>query len=224
MDLASRLVPVAIMGSVIAANSFGAATGTIAAHPNPCIVTPGARGCTAFLNWTTHGARHARVYLKTENNGTVLEREFGTGQACARCGANGIEPGARYVFTLVDFSSGTRGAELASVSVTAVNEPAAPAGSAVISAVPNPCRVPRGETGCATNLTWSTDGISRAAVFVAATGKAPSPEKEFGTDLHCKQCVPFSLQPGTRYRFTLYDFSTGSRGRPLASVVVTAIQ
>jgi hypothetical protein len=226
MDLARRLIPMAAMGPVVALGSLWAVTGTIAAIPNPCEIASGAHDCTTYGRWSTKGARHARVYVKAEGQGGAREKEFGTGPACAKCGANWIEAGARYTFTLVDFSSGTRGAELASVTVTAVSRGggAVAGGSGAIAAVPNPCRIAAGKAECATNLTWSTEGIGQARVYVTAEGVTPFAEREFRTGCACEKCGANWIRAGTRYLFALYDFSTGSRGRALASVVVTAIK
>jgi len=203
-----------------------AATGTISANPNPCQIAPGAHDCTTYVTWSTQGAQHARVFVRAEGKGGTPEKEFGNGTACAKCGAGWIEAGDRYIFTLVDFSTGTRGAELATVTVTAVNGPGARTDdrSGVISATPNPCRIEPGKADCTTYLRWSTTGAEHAQVWVKTEGAKPSPEKEFGTGRTCEKCGASWIEAGTRYLFTLYDFSTGNRGRALASVVVTAIK
>jgi hypothetical protein len=176
------------------------------------------------VTWSTQGAQHARVYVRAEGERATPEREFEAEPACARCGASWIEPGTRYIFTLVDFSTGSRGEVLANVTVTAADGPGARGGiSGVINAAPNPCRIEPGRVDCTTYLSWSSTG-EHARVYVRAEGGKPSPEKEFGTGRVCEKCGASWIGEGTRYLFTLYDFSTGSRGRALASVVVTAIR
>ena len=98
----------------------GRVTGVISAAPSPCLILPGKNDCTTYLTWSTTGAEHARVYVTAEGAKGAPEKEFGTGKSCAKCGASWIEAGTKYLFTLVDWSSGSRGANLASVTVTAV--------------------------------------------------------------------------------------------------------
>src|SRR5579863_9462681 len=88
--------------------SAQAASGTIAATPNPCPVPAGAKACTVFITWSTQGAKHARVYVVDQHKKGKQEQEFGTMTSCEgeRCKAPWIEKGATYVFTLYDYSSG----------------------------------------------------------------------------------------------------------------------
>jgi hypothetical protein len=221
MDRTRKLIPIAAMAYALAASAAHAATGMIAASPNPCEIAPGAHDCTTYVTWSTQGAERARVYVRIDGKGGTPEKEFGNERRCDRCGASWIEAGARYTFTLVDFSTGARGGELASVTVTAVKHGDA---RAVLTASPNPCRIAPGKLNCATTLNWSTEGVEHARVFVTAEGNKPSPEKEFGNARACDNCGANWIEAGTRYLFTLYDFTSGSRGRELASVTVTAIK
>jgi len=226
MHISGQLVLITAAGFAVAAGPARAATGTITANPNPCEIRPGAHDCTTYVTWSTQGAQHARVYVRAEGKTSSPEKEFGAATSCAKCGASWIEAGTHYVFTLMDTSAGGRGAELASVTVTAVNAGGARAagGSGVISAAPNPCRIAPGKFDCATTLTWSTEGVEHARVYVTAEGKKVLPEKEFGSGRACEKCGASWIEADTRYLFTLYDFSSGSRGRALATVVVTAIK
>ena len=222
----NRLISIAAMALIGTLGPAWAATGTISANPNPCEIAPGAHDCTTFVAWSTRGVQHARVYVQAEGKKPSPEREFGAETACANCKANWIEAESRYIFTLVDFSAGRRGEVLATVTVTARGGPAAEAGrmSGVIKATPNPCRIPPGKVDCTSILTWSTEGAEHARVYVSVEGGKPSPEREFGTGRTCEKCTASWIAAGDRYIFTLYDWTTGSRGRSLASVVVTAVK
>jgi hypothetical protein len=221
------VVPATVLGIFILLGPVRAATGTITASPNPCNPAPATKICTANISWSTQGVKHARVFVRAIGNKLFPEKEFGTGPSCSRCEANWIEPGTEYVFLLVDFSNGTRGAELATVTVTAGGGAAAtaPAGGAVtgnISASPNPCRLAAGQKVCTTYVTWSTQGAQHARVYVTAVGKTP--EKEFGTGRSCEpgKCVANWIEAGAEYVFSLVDWSAGARGRELARAIVTA--
>ena len=112
------LLSFAFLG-VLQAPAFAAASGTIGASPNPCTVAAG-KTCTSYITWTTQGVTHARVYVVDSHKKGKQEQEFGTSLNCAgeKCRAPWIEAGNNYVFTLYDYSSGSRGAALSSVTVT----------------------------------------------------------------------------------------------------------
>jgi hypothetical protein len=111
------------------------------------------------------------------------------------------------------------------VSILPVNAPAqAPFG--IIAAEPNPCRIEPGEKECTAHITWSTQNVARAKVFVKSEGREGIKENEFGSSLACesRRCRAPWIRPDTRYVFKLYDFTRGDRGRELASVTVTAVR
>jgi len=95
-----------------------AGTGTITAEPNPCRVEAGKLHCTTYLSWSTEGVKDARVLVKREGKERAPEREFATGRTQRKVPADWIAEGTRYLFTLYDFSAGSKGAALASVTVT----------------------------------------------------------------------------------------------------------
>jgi len=214
-----HLIPIAAMAFLAASGPAWAATGTISASPNPCRIAPGSHNCGTEVTWSTQGVKSARVYVQKEGQGTA-EREFGNKTSCDKCTANWIEPGVRYTFTLVDFSTGGRGATLGTVTVSALEG----AASGVIKAAPNPCRLAPGKLHCTTVVTWSTQGVQQARVMVAIEGAKSSPEREFALRTSCDNCPADWITEGSRHTFTLYDWSTGSRGKALASVVVTAVK
>ena len=100
--------------------AWAEASGTIAANPNPCMMAPGAVECTSHITWSTQGATHARVFVVGPHKSGTRETEFGVGLSCEsqKCRAPWIKKEHSYVFTLYDYSSGTRGRALATVTVT----------------------------------------------------------------------------------------------------------
>jgi hypothetical protein len=96
----------------------GNVTGTITASPNPCHIAAGKVDCTTYLTWSSTGP-HARVYVSSTGKDNSGEREFATGHARDKVSATWIGAGTTYTFTLIDWSSGSRGRNLASVTVTA---------------------------------------------------------------------------------------------------------
>ena len=148
--------------------------------------------------------------------------EFSGSRSCesTKCNAPWIERDTKYVFTLHDTSSGTRGRALASVTVTASS--VTPSGT--IAASPNPCVIVPGKADCASYITWSTENVAHAAVYVTAEGNKTIQPREFSGSRSCEstRCSAPWIEAETRYLFTLYDTSSGTRGRALGSVTVTA--
>jgi len=98
------------------------------------------------------------------------------------------------------------------------------AASGTLGADPNPCSIPAGKSLCTSYITWTTQGITRARVYVVDSHKKGKEEQEFGTSLDCagQKCRAPWIEKGRTYVFTLYDYSSGSRGAALSSVTVTA--
>ncbi len=93
-------------------------TGTITASPNPCIIPAGQNVCTSGIGWSTAGGvTHAVVYVDGSEMADATSGNASANQA------NWITAGHTFVFTLYDYSSGSRGAALDSVSVTGQQTP-----------------------------------------------------------------------------------------------------
>jgi len=92
-----------------------------------------------------------------------------------------------------------------------------------ISAEPNPCQITPGNEFCTAHVRWETRGVSHAKVFVIAEGRHTFKEREFGDGVKCEEhrCKADWIKAETRYKFQLFDFTRGDRGRLLASVTVT---
>jgi hypothetical protein len=212
----------ATLGSVAVNAQAGAsspgATGSIAASPNPCTVGAGASSCSSAITWTSQNVTQARVYL-TVNGSELL---FVTATSCAgqACAAPWISPGSTFTFTLYDYSTGSRGATLGSVNVTGQAQSSGPGGTGSIAATPNPCMAGAGGAACTSAITWTTQNVTQARVYVSVNGS----ETLFATATACggQACAAPWIQPGVSYVFTLYDYSTGSRGATLGSVGVSA--
>ena len=96
--------------------------------------------------------------------------------------------------------------------------------SSMITADPNPCVIVRGASTCTSYITWYTREAADARVFVLAPHTGGTWESEFASSLACEsdRCPAPWIKKKTSYVFTLYDYSSGRRGRALASVTVTA--
>jgi len=191
----------------------------MSADPNPCRIEPGRDTCTSFLRWETQGVERAKVFVTSEGQRGQSERVFSESANCDsdRCQAPWIASDTTYIFQLVDFTHGDRGHVLASITVTAAQ---GVWGS--INADPNPCRIRRGDGECTTNIFWETHGVERAKVFVTSEGRRGETEHVFSESANCEpgRCRAPWIAPGTRYTFTLVDFTRGNRGRVLGRILV----
>ena len=108
------------------------------------------------------------------------------------------------------------GGSLVPLCMRAAAEP-----SGTISANPNPCVIVRQST-CTTYVSWSTKGVEHARVYAVAEGSRGREEKEFSASRSCEKCEAQWIEKTVT--FTLYDYSSGSRGRAMGTVIVTAIK
>lgn len=121
MSIWRRFILIGTLGATgLCGRAWAEASGTIAANPNPCMMARGAVECTSHVTWSTQGATHARVFVVGPHKSGTRETEFGVGLSCEsqKCRAPWIKKEQVYVFTLYDYSSGTRGRALATVTVT----------------------------------------------------------------------------------------------------------
>ena len=98
--------------------------------------------------------------------------------------------------------------------------------SGTIAANPNPCVIPAGARECTTYMTWSSEGVAHARVYIRLEGKKQDETREYSASRSCEaqQCKAPWIEADTKYIFTLYDWSSGSRGATLASVTVTGVR
>lgn len=117
-------------------------------------------------------------------------------------------------------ANGATGCSLGSTVITvAVTKP-----SGSINADPNPCTILQNQTTCTSNVTWETQNVTSALVFVSLNG---GPESLFGSSLSCSgaSCpAGFITAQPDYYDFNLYNYSMGSRGALLDTVRVTGKQ
>jgi len=187
-------------------------TGTISASPNPCTVTTPGGTCTLTLGWSTSGVTAAHVWVTDANN---VQQDLFTGTSGSQS-LNWIQAlPQRYTFQLYDYSSGSKGAVLASVDVSV---PAPPSHTGTITASPNPCTVTTPGGTCTLTLSWSTSGVSAAHVWVT---DANNVQQDISTGTSGSQSLNWIQALPQHYTFQLYDYSSGSKGSVLASVDVS---
>ena len=86
--------------------------------------------------------------------------------------------------------------------------------SGTIAANPNPCVIERHQKMCTSSLTWSTQNVRHARVYVVSEGSRGREESQFSGSRSCESCKAPWIERRP-YTFTLYDYS---RGRPRPSV------
>ena len=105
-------------GLSLTVNAPGPSAGTLTASPSTCQVTPPATTCTISLLWTLQNVKTAQIFATD-----ALNNETPVTTVTVASGSMNIPwiqalP-QKYTFRLWDYSSGSRGTQLASVSVSA---------------------------------------------------------------------------------------------------------
>jgi len=189
-----------------------APSGSISVSPNPCTVATHGGTCTVTLAWNSQNVTAARIFV---TDATGAEQQLAATTSGSQS-LNWIQAlPQRYTFRMYNYSTGSRGNTLASVEV-AVPAPPTPTGSLSIS--PNPCEVKTFGGTCTATLAWSTQNASAARVFVT---DALGAEQQLATTTSGSQSLNWIQALPQKYTFRLYDYSTGSRGALLATVVVS---
>jgi len=92
--------------------------------------------------------------------------------------------------------------------------------SGTIAANPNPCVIERHQKMCTSSLTWSTQNVRHARVYVVSEGSRGREKSQFSGSRSCESCKAPWIERRP-YTFTLYDYSRGDRGRALSTVTVS---
>ena len=181
------------------ANLWAVPTGTVAANPNPCVITSNSV-CASTITWSTQNVSAASVRVSV-NGGAETELAQST---LGSVSAPWILAGNQYKFVVYTLDTNSA---LSSVTVTAVR----PTGT--ITASPDPCVITYGNS-CATMITWNTQNVGAASVRVSVNGGA---EIEVEHSVSGSVSVPW-ITAGSQYRFLLYGLDVGIL---LNSVAVT---
>jgi len=203
------LKTVVVSGS--APSGTGSASGTVSASPNPCQLTSSA--CTTNVSWSTQGASAAQVWVQDPNGWGGIEQPMvgGTSGTIAVPWIQGSPH--QYTFTLYNTSVSPK-VPLNSVVVTAS---ASPSG---LIALPNPCKLASG--ACTTNVTWSTQNVAAAQVWVWDPNGWGGIEQPMVAGTSGTIAVPWIQGAPHQYTFTLYNTSVSPKV-PLTSIVVTGV-
>ena len=146
----------------------GNASGTMTANPATCQVKTVNGTCAISLIWS----------LKNTTNGQISVTDvLGNQQIVgAVTGSSGTQPipwiqalPQKYIFYLWDYSSGSRGAQLASVPVSA-SGPSGSSGSPIVSVSPQ-----RNTPGSTFTILGSGLAPGQATVYIQAPGSSPAP-------------------------------------------------
>ena len=150
-----------VLGSVLAAPQLLAQTGSISASPNPCTIASGKSTCTTTLSWSATGISRLRVQVS--HNGAAATN-FATSGSSGSQSASWIQaaPSHTYTFSLHDYSGGSVGTRLDSVTVTgkaATKPKPKPPTISFFSATPS--SIDKGKTS---TLKWSTSNADSVSI------------------------------------------------------------
>lgn len=113
----AALLLVCLASGLMFAPSAYAQSGTINASLNPCTIPGGGSNCTTAVTWNSYSTSSVQVWVSV--NGGAQSNVWTTGSGMNTQNATWIQgPPNSYVFYLYDYSSGSRGATLASTPVT----------------------------------------------------------------------------------------------------------
>ena len=165
-----------MLGPFLAAPQLSAQTGSISASPNPCQIAAGKRTCTTTLSWSATGASRLRVMVS--HNGRTAGN-FATSGSSGSQSASWIQaaPSHTYTFYLYDYSGGSLGSRLGSVTVTGKAPPKPPT---ISSFSFSPTTIDKGKSA---TLKWSTTNATSVSISpgigtVSASGsRSVSPSK-----------------------------------------------
>ena len=146
-------------------NASGPASGTIKASPSSCQVPTGARNCTLSLTWSTQNVTTAQIWV-TDVTGADNPVATGLSGTSTLTWIEALPQ--KYVFHLWDYSKGTRGAELNTVSVAATK---AATGQTVGSVGVDP---KNGNLGASFTVYGSGLAQGQATVWVKPPGGSPT--------------------------------------------------
>jgi len=102
-----------------------AVTGSITASPNPCTIYYGQSLCGTVVSWSAQGSSDLQIWVVAGSGSEMLFASSGGGTGFS-ANAPWIEDSTVYVFSLFDYSTGTRGALLGTANVTAIRSDACP--------------------------------------------------------------------------------------------------
>ena len=142
-----------VLWPVLAAPQLLAQTGSISASPNPCTIAAGKSTCTTTLSWSATGTSRLRVQVS--HNGAAATN-FATSGSSGSQSASWIQasPSHTYTFSLHDYSGGSVGTRLDSVTVTGKAAPKPkPKPPTISSFTASPTTIDKGKSA---TLKWST--------------------------------------------------------------------
>jgi len=92
--------------------------------------------------------------------------------------------------------------------------------SGAISGGASQCTIPAGLTNCTSDISWTSTGTTAVQVWVQLNGGTPSLFAQTGSN-GSSNATWIGPLPSNSYIFYLYDYSSGSLGSQLASVLIT---
>src|SRR5439155_580382 len=156
-----------------------------------------------------------RVFVTDANN--VEQQLFTTTSGSQSLNWIQAEP-QHYTFKLWDYSSGSRGALLATVNISVP----APAGPPSGTLKTDPCQIILPKTTCTISIIWTMQNVTTAKIYVTDALNNDVPVSTV-TSLSGSMSIPWIESLPQKYTFHLWDYSANTRGVELAnaSVAVT---
>jgi len=106
--------------SLICASHASGQVGSIDANPNPCTIPGGQYVCNTTISWSSQGTSEVQVWASLNGGAESAFASSGVGGPYNQSASWIQGPPNSYVFRLYDYSGGSRGALLASRTVTGI--------------------------------------------------------------------------------------------------------
>ena len=119
MTRATSFLTLCVLGVLLGPPQLFAQTGSVGSAPNPCTIYYTQSLCTSTVSWSSQGTTSVQVWVSVDGGSETLFASSGGGGTFPQ-DASWIQAIHSYVFRLYDYSSGSRGALLASRTVTAI--------------------------------------------------------------------------------------------------------
>ena len=157
MAKAALFLAIGALGTFLSALPILAQTGSLSASPNPCTIPSGKSTCTSTLTWSAQNTSAVQVWVS--HNGAAKTNFASSGPGSHSQNASWIQssPSHTYTFYLYNYSSGSRGALLSSVTVTGKKSTPLPTATFSVS----PTTIERGQSA---TLRWTTTNATSAAI------------------------------------------------------------
>ena len=209
---------------VVTAESPSGPVGYIWAYPNPCRIEQGDNHCTTSIGWTSRNTSAVRIW-RSHNGGTPTPfTDTDSLWGKKDDDSIGESPANRYTFSVHDYSGGSKGNALASVTVTGTEDDISILPTGTITPSATSCEIPSGAQTCSVTLDWETEQTIRVKLLkgsevlvdsIGFSGSVSAKIKQGDNDFLLKSYTSGDAPPVKLHEITVIGTSTTGPNDPL---------